>query len=262
MKKLLIPAAAAVLALLMLVPGVPSVSGATEDVTGKVVILNGTVYDPLASVLVEIYSGDTLVGIPMTTGADGRFSIAVDMSLPSLRIVFSRAGMQPVVDEDLLTLLPDGSFAFTETNLGQILMVPSYRDLVGYVVNESGQPLSGVRVEFNGGGITITAAPTDGNGRYFIHGAPTGPGTLKFDRSDLRAVTVDILVMLSYTPTPQTVDDVVMKSDTPTYLFGLDLEHTLMAIALFAGLFVVVLATAYVVHLKRRHNEELERSEP
>jgi len=254
MKKLLLPMFAVALAAMLFVPGVPSVSGAPVTVTGTIVDENDV---PLEGILVEIDVGGTVIGT-YTTAANGQFTIdGVDMAHAKIR--FSLDGVQIFV---AMSYLADGWYDLssresTGGNIGFVQTTTAVGYVGGLVTGDTGHPLGGVRVEFEGQGKSV-AVFTGSDGKYFINTLDTGPYTVTAERSGFRAEQIDFFVDKSDETTRQTVPTFVLTSNSATYLLGFDMGHTLMIVGLILSLVIVTVSTAYAVKMKRRHDEGLE----
>jgi len=257
MKRLLIPVFAVVLAAMMFIPGIPSVSGAVEvEVTGIIRDESGA---NVQGVLVEVEVAGILLPTDFTN-ADGEFSIpGVDMSEARIRFWF---GDTPIFvsmtdfSNGWYSLANYGSFGGI---LGVLKITTETGFVEGRVVNDEGQPLNGVRVTFEGHGKNMSVT-TNSDGMYFVDNLDTGAYVVTAERSGFKTERANAVVTKSDALNRQPGPDFVLTSTSAEYLLGMDLEHSLMVIGFVLGLIITSISILYAVQMKRRQEEELERS--
>jgi len=252
MKRLLLSVFAVVIVAMMFIPGIHSVSGATTvTVTGIIRDWDAAdgKYVGVDGVHVEIDVGGNIAD--GYTNAAGEFTIDIsDMSQARIRFSLNDVPIFVSMSDfsnGWYSLADYGTFGGV---IGVLLITTETGYVEGYVKNDSGQPLGGVRVEFEGQGTRV-AVFTNSDGKYQINKLDTGVYTVTAEGSGLKTESMDFVVTKSSEQDRQIVPTIVLTSTSATYIAGLDLEHTLMVVGLILGFIVVSVSVAYTVRMRK-----------
>ena len=244
MKKALVPVIVTLLSVMIMFPVLSSeVSGASVNVSGSVYTLEGELEG--VSVTAHEWNGLSKMGAPITatTSSTGEFTLTGLDDTKQYFLEFEKDGLGVKIapelsDKRILSNL-DVSVPYLT-----VVMGPASGIIIGKVTNENGDSLGGVNVQAVNAVGVVRHDVTKSDGTYSIS-APTGSWTVSASRSDYKGTDISVVVGDGVSSTA----DFTMEKSTKTYVFGLDLPHTMMVAGLFLGLILVVIAAWYRRHV-------------
>ena len=122
-----------------------------------------------------------------------------------------------------------------------IVMNPTTGELIVNVVNQDDNPLGGVSIDITKDGKTVARGQTEGNGTFKTT-LDKGIYSVTVSRTNYDTQTADIVVIDP--KDPQTLD-FTLTMYMKTYLFGLDLPHSLMVGGLGLGIVIILVMFGY-----------------
>ena len=128
-----------------------------------------------------------------------------------------------------------------------IVMNRTTGDLIVNVVNQDGNPLGGVTIDVIKDGKVVKSGQTDGSGTYKVT-IDKGVYSVHATRTNYDGQTNDVVVIDPNEPVKiEFTLTLIMK----TYLFGLDLPHSLMIGGLGLGIAIILVMLGYRIKLGR-----------
>ena len=201
---------------------------------------------------------DTLTLIPYTdvSNTNGEFEITVPL-WASYSITVESAGYGILAGPANIdtTGHSDGDVII----LGDIAMAQTFGTVTG-TVTFNGDPVIGARVSIIAqSGLTVRTAWTDGHGEFTVMCA-TGTYSISVTDARFKTFTVEDAEIL---PGSNMLPDIEMeRKDVDTYLFGLDLPHTLMVVGGIIGLFILFFVVSYRIHISKHPDQSKIYSDP
>ena len=224
-----------------------NVSAADVTINGSVIDGDG---DPLGGVEITATPASG-TAVTATSNAAGKFSLTLTVT-GTFTFSFDKAGFGLRSSFDILNsnreLAIDGSEGTVTLN---IVMGPAYGGITGYVKNVNGQGLGDAAVRILDGDKVVNHTTTDGNGFYSFDKDVVsdrvliGTYSVHVTRSDHEEMTKN---NIEVTEGVNTVVNFSLESRENSYIFGLDLPHSLMLGGLFIGVFMLI---AVSIHRKR-----------
>ena len=216
-----------------------------DDIVVSGTVVTGPDHDPVDDV--RVYIDGTFYG---TTDENGFFEFYADKYLGECSILFEKIGYTVTAyfydgkiyggSDDLLINIDD-----EDIEILNVVMAETFKTITG-VVNLRDRPV--------GNGITVEILYLDTGARYadttkdgeFFFSCPYGGSYTVYVKHP--AYEADALEIASLT------DDVehvffINEKDATTYLFGLDLTHSLMVLAGIMGLFLMMFVIFYRIHI-------------
>lgn len=245
---------AVLLVAVLLLPMVPISSGAAFTISGTVIKSTDGNRTPLAGVTVELYSGDSVVDT-VTTSGNGTFSFGADDTITNYSLSFSidtygtffvggSAGEITAVDGKY-PVDPSVSTGLT------VIMVPTSGTITGHVTNEDGQNLGEVKIDLTArnSSTVLQSVKTDADGKFSITYS-TGDYSLTASRSDYKTLSKNITISAS----DNSPVDFVLERSANTFIFGMDLAHSLMFIGILIGVLAILAVAVYRVRLNKHED--------
>jgi hypothetical protein len=264
-------ASALVLFAVTLMVAVPFIGGSAEaagtyTVSGKVVSgysESGPLPLP-GDVVVEIRdpTDGALIG-SATVGGDGTYSVG-SIAGGTYEIAFistEKYGFLPISNGADIIRDSDGRYILNIS--GNLVVDAVMVDAMGTVtgtVTRSGLPVQGVIIQvIDPSGKVVGSDRTAGNGTYSIK-CPVGNGYTV-------AVSSAYFIEDRYTVNIGVGDTIVQNfkvdvKETVTYLFDLDLTHSLMLVGGIMGLFLLIFVISYRIHIGKHPDSSKIHSEP
>ena len=227
-----------------------NVSAADAEVNGTI-----TGGGRLSGVVVTATPVAPSTGDPVTDTSDANGEFSLSLPAGTYAFTFEKAGFSV---SDSFGMLGTGNkltVAGTEGTITlNIVMGEAFGGITGYVKNTRGDGLGDARVYIMSGNTAIRETITDGKGFYSFdkNGSNkilTGIYSVKVVRSDHEEQIKDNIEVVE--GVNKTVN-FTLESLEDSYLFGLDLPHSLMVGGFITGLIVVIAVAAYRRRLGRR----------
>ena len=243
MKKAFIPVIMVALLAASLIPFFSTNVSAASEVTGTVYLAEGTSWNSADNTKVTLLDSSDVEISTFQTTAGGTFTF--DLTAHGTYHLDFEVG------PGFSVKIADGlgadkrTFNFNGSNISLVIVIgPASGYIAGKVTNENGDGLGGVNVQaINAVGV-VRHDVTKSDGTYSIS-APTGSWTVSASRSDYKGTDISVVVGDGASSTA----DFTMEKSTKTYVFGLDLPHTMMVAGLFLGLILVIIAAWYRRHV-------------
>ena len=126
-----------------------------------------------------------------------------------------------------------------------IVMNRTTGDLIVNVVNQDGNPLGGVTIDVIKDGKVVKSGQTDGSGTYRVT-IDKGVYSVSANRTNYDGQTDEIVVI---DPNEPVEIEFTLTLIMNTYLFGLDLPHSLMIGGLGLGIVIILVMLGYRIKL-------------
>ena len=227
----------------------------STNVSAADVTINGTILDgdgnPLGGVAI---SAEPASGTPVTATSNattGKFTLTLTTT-GIFTFNFDKPGFGLKSSYGVLNADRELTIAGTEGTITlNVLMGPAYGGITGFVRNTNGDGLGDATVRVMDGDKIINHTTTDGSGFYLFD---------KNDVSDRILIGTYSVHVTRSDHDEQTIHDVEvtegvnkavnfsLESREDTYIFGLDMPHSLMMAGLAIGLFMLI---GVSIHRKR-----------
>ena len=226
-----------------------NVSAADAEVNGTI-----TGGGRLSGVVVTATPVAPLIGDPVTDTSDTNGEFTLLLPAGTYAFTFEKAGFRV---SDSFGMLTDNKLtvAGTEGTITlNIVMEEAFGGITGYVKNTRGDGLGDARVYVMSGDTVVSQTITDGKGFYLFDKSGsnkilTGIYSVKVVRSDHGEQIKDNIEVVE--GVNKTVN-FTLESLEDSYLFGLDLPHSLMVGGFITGLIVIIAVAVYRRRLGRR----------
>jgi len=256
MRSLAAYAIVSVLALVLVFPfiGGGAAAADTYTVSGKVVSGYGPTgpLDLPGNVTIQITNISTGITYETDVENDGTYSIG-PVAGGMYEIVFTsteKYGFLPITSDPDITRDTNGRYMLyvDDDTILDAAMVDAMGTIIG-TVTRSGSPVPGVSIQVTDpSGKVIGSDRTDGNGMYSIK-CPVGNGyTVAVSSAYFEELYYSVNLDIGDTIT-QNFE--VTVGETATYLFGLDMTHSLMLVAGIMGMFLLIFVISYRIHIDK-----------
>jgi 5-hydroxyisourate hydrolase-like protein (transthyretin family) len=258
-KRLLSAVAVAVFVSLAVLPMLGGNVAAADltDVKVHGLVVN-TDHIPLEGVNVTITDDDDEWS--QVTGADGKFNIEIpSIAAGEYGIAFKLEGFGVIAYFDGNDTIGGDTIIIddTDVNAYTVVMGEKYETICGQATLR-GDPAPNVRIEvYNHGGDLLNARSTDADGRYTFD-CPIGSyyriavSNRSYEAADGIVSSLDEKFVWNF---------VLEQKSGTTFLFDLDLPHSLMLIGGIAGLLLLVFIVLYRIHVGRHPDSSKIHSE-